>query len=236
MIDSPRNNDYYNFPEIDKFSPNGELMIYRISNPQKDDKSTFYVGIVDFGVLSIFNYAAAEVLAEFMRVAAAEYFVEELKLANRVEVLVTRASDHIFIHLSILGIDPVSIEKHAEYLYNYVANNHRLLDESKYELIKSRILLRLEPTFRSVADMGHDNANDLFLSNGQISDLKSKAALVIKNSSNGGALSRVIVEKFVETKRRIVVEFTNAATNDVVPSDSIFNRLKPRLIKFNPTR
>ena len=211
-------------------------MIYRISNPEKNDKSTFYVGIVDFGVLSILNYAAAEVLAEFMRVGAAEYFVEELKLANHVEILVTRASDHIFIHTSILGIEPVLLENLSEYLYNYVANNHRRLDDTRYELIKSRILLRLEPTFHSVADMGHDNANDLFLSNGQISDLKSKAAVVIKNSSSGGALSRVIVEKFVETKRRIVVEFTNSETNDVVPADSVFNKLRPRLIKFNPSR
>ncbi len=211
-------------------------MVYRIRNPEKDDKSTFYVGIVDFGVLSIFNYAAAEVLAEFMRVAAVEYFVEELKLANRVEIMVMRASDHIFIHTAILGIDPVTMEKHSEYLYNYVANNHRLLDDAKYELIKSRILLRLEPTFRTVADMGHDNANDLFLSNGQIADLKSKAAVVIKNSSNGGALSRVIVEKFVETKRRIVVEFTNSESIDVVSPDNVFNKLKPRLIRFNPTR
>ena len=193
-----------------------------------------FASIVDFGQISIFNYAAAELLVEFMKTASNEYFVGELKITNMVQMSALRCSNHIFIHLNILGMDVLALEKYGEYFFGYVSNSFTNMDDAKYELIKSRLVLRLEATYRSVADMGHDNANDIYLSNGHINDLKVKSINLIQNSSNGGALFQVVKEKFIENKRRFLLEFTNSPSDSFISTSSTHNGQKGRIIRFNP--
>lgn len=195
-----------------------------------------YVTAIDFGPFTIFNYAGAQLTAEFLKVTSTEYFVEKKQLTNMVDIQVVRGSNHllIFISFSILG-DPMTLEQHMEDYLRYMASefaSYKSADHiDKFDLIRRRLLLRMDFSYTNLKDFAHDDANDLFLSRGQVEGLKMKARALLQSEAELETFRLIIKEKLLENKSRLVVEFTNYTGKESVKHKDTFGGLIPKVVQ-----
>lgn len=236
-----RNDRFYHFPTIDRFAkvtPQDKinyLPIYRVRT-NDGNKRTMYVTAVDMGPFTIFNYAGAQLAAELLKVTAAEFFVEIHKLTNVVDIEVVRGSNHlmIFVSFSMLG-DPITLEHHMEDYLRYMSSefeSYKSADRlDKFDLIRRRLLLRMDFSYTNLKDFAQDDANDLFLSRGQVEGLKMKARALLNSEAELETFRLIIKEKLLQNKSRLVVEFTNYLGKEAVKQKDTFGGLLPKVVQ-----
>lgn len=223
---------YLPFPKLDKFNEvNQNLKIYRLQIPDVcvHLKHRMYVHTIDFGVLTILNYAASHLLAEYLRVAAIKYFIEFRKRKS-VKIVVKRVSNHIIIQMIIMSMnwkEEINIEDFMNFSYKKFSS----LPESEMKTIRDRTLSKMSPVYRSVRDYAREDASDLFLSNGQVVGLKRRTYKILQEEAELETFKPIINKNFFHTNKRIYIEFTRApdGTNYLRPG-AVYNQMPVEVI------
>ena len=230
MIDSPRNNDYYNFPEIDKFSSDDQLQIYRIKQREATDPRTTLISVIDLGVLSPIHMAGAKVITEFLLIQAQNYFMQDAQQESKTRFELVTVSNRLVLLVKLQGTDPRFLETSVEGFLKVSFSSFSVIEEAHFQQILKRVLLRMTPDYGSVADFARQDSNDLFYSHGTAHSLLYNVFNVLTRQTDLESTRKIFKEKIIENKRRIIVEFTNKSNSPILDSNDTLGGLLPKLV------
>ncbi len=227
---SPSNHDYYNFPEIDKFSSDDQLQIYRIKQRDPTDPTTTLVSAIDLGLLSPIQMAGTRVLTEFLIIQAQNYFMQDVQQESKTRFDLVKVSNRLILLIKLEGTDPRFLETSVEGFIKASYSSFSVIGENYFEQVLKRVLLREAPDFGSVSDFAEEDSNDLFYSNGSAHSLRYKVYQVLTHQTDLESTKKIFRDQIIENKKRIIVEFTNNSTSPILDSKDTLGGLLPKLV------
>ena len=207
-----------------------QLNIYRFESTNYDTDLVLYAQVINFSVMSVINYAAAQVLAELMKVASIDYFANNKLSSERVSVEVVRASYDILIIFNLLGHNAIQIEKTGEGFLKFVQQEFNEYDEERFSMIRMKVVNRLDKSYSNIKNFAHDDANDIYLSDGKLEGVRPKTVSLLKHETDQATLNHIIKEKFFEGSNRIIFEIGYKFNSNAMLVCDVFGSLKPTVI------
>ena len=165
-----------------------------------------------------------------MRVASLDFFAGRKISTERVNIEVIRASYDILIIINLLGHNAMDLEKTGEEFLKFVQQEFKEYDEERFSMVRMKVVNRLEKSYSSIKDFAHDDANDIYLSDGKLEGVRPKTVSLLKHETDQATLNHIINEKFFGGSNRIIFEIGYKFNSYALSPYAVFGDLKPTVV------
>ena len=199
----------YTLPVVRNFLDN-HLLIFRGNNSAEAHGRALYIMNFDLGLVTPLNFALATMFEVLFEKELKLRFCVTSMLAQSARTRIAIISDHLILQLMVMGVQhPAKFEIGMEH---FIAGSFfrftSSINEDFLERWKNIAATRLNLESQSVKEYALHDADDLYTTSGKYSNLREKAAQIIKTKVTQDDLT-TFVKKNINEGKRLALEMYN---------------------------